>query len=159
MLGIVSWIVFCFHVGNREIVGPGMHGEPLYEDRHDYPMPSMRFMNPSPEIAALQAKEKGDWNNLTIDEKKACMWCGIKLDFISRYFWDISWHLQKDSAQRKHTHIQTVTLCTNVQQTQHNRHWKYATETIFQRADHGLAAICNSLTKIFKDWLTTQLNF
>lgn len=58
-------------VGNREVVGFGWNGEPMYQDRVDYPMPSVRFQETTPQVLALREKEKGDWKNLTIEEKKA----------------------------------------------------------------------------------------
>lgn len=58
-------------IGNREVVGYGWNGEPTYQDRVDYPMPSVRFQENTPQVLALREKEKGDWKNLTIEEKKA----------------------------------------------------------------------------------------
>lgn len=58
-------------IGNREIVGYGWNGEPMYEDRVDYPMPSVRYKENTPEVLALREKEKGDWKKLSIEEKKA----------------------------------------------------------------------------------------
>lgn len=58
-------------VGNREIVGYGWNGEPMYQDRVDYPMPSVRFQETTPQLLALREKEKGDWKTLTTEEKKA----------------------------------------------------------------------------------------
>ncbi|GAB0095917.1 Cytochrome c oxidase subunit IV [Sergentomyia squamirostris] len=58
-------------IGKREVVGYGWSGEPVYYDRVDYPMPAIRYKEPTPEILALRAKEKGDWKKLSIDEKKA----------------------------------------------------------------------------------------
>ncbi|KAH7980178.1 hypothetical protein HPB49_013641 [Dermacentor silvarum] len=34
-------------------------------------MPSIRYKEPSPEIEKLREKEKGDWKNLSLEEKKA----------------------------------------------------------------------------------------
>ncbi|XP_018571908.1 cytochrome c oxidase subunit 4 isoform 1, mitochondrial-like [Anoplophora glabripennis] len=56
---------------NREIVGYGFNGEPNYVDRPDYPMPAIRWKETTPQIFALRQKEKGDWNKLTLAEKKA----------------------------------------------------------------------------------------
>lgn len=58
-------------VGNRDIVGFGMNGEPSYIDRHDFPCPAVRFMENKPDIVALREKEKSDWKTLSMDEKKA----------------------------------------------------------------------------------------
>lgn len=58
-------------IGNREVVGYGWNGEPTYQDRVDYPMPSVRFQENTPQVLALREKEKGDWKNLTVEEKKA----------------------------------------------------------------------------------------
>ena len=37
-------------IGNREIVGYGCNGLPMYVDRVDYPMPAVRFREDTPEI-------------------------------------------------------------------------------------------------------------
>lgn len=58
-------------VGNRDVVGYGWNGEPMYADRVDYPMPSVRFRENTPEVLALREKEKGDWKKLSTEEKKA----------------------------------------------------------------------------------------
>ena len=84
-------------IGNREIVGHGFNGEASYIDRADFPFPAVRFREPSEEFKvwqlssslllfllsarvrdftkvsfqALLEKEKGDWKNLSLDEKKA----------------------------------------------------------------------------------------
>jgi cytochrome c oxidase subunit 4 len=58
-------------IGAREIVGYGMNGQPYYVDRNDFPMPAIRFRADTPDIKALREKEKGDWKNLSIAEKKA----------------------------------------------------------------------------------------
>ncbi|XP_037932955.1 cytochrome c oxidase subunit 4 isoform 1, mitochondrial-like [Teleopsis dalmanni] len=56
--------------GNREVVGYGYNGSPNYCDRFDYPMPAIRFREPTIEICKLREKERGDWRKLTMDEKK-----------------------------------------------------------------------------------------
>ena len=38
----------------------------------DSPFPAIRFGKNTPEIMALREKEKGDWHNLTLEEKKQC---------------------------------------------------------------------------------------
>lgn len=58
-------------IGNRDVVGYGFNGEPNYVDRADYPMPAIRWKETTPKIFALRQKEKGDWNKLTLAEKKA----------------------------------------------------------------------------------------
>ncbi|XP_013782881.1 cytochrome c oxidase subunit 4 isoform 1, mitochondrial-like [Limulus polyphemus] len=57
-------------IGNREVVGFGLNGEPSYIDRTDFPMPAIRFKENSQEITTLREKEKGDWKELSMDEKK-----------------------------------------------------------------------------------------
>lgn len=37
----------------------------------DFPYPAIRFKEVKGEIAPLWEKQKGDWKNLTLDEKKA----------------------------------------------------------------------------------------
>ncbi|XP_050050878.1 cytochrome c oxidase subunit 4 isoform 1, mitochondrial-like isoform X1 [Dermacentor andersoni] len=58
-------------IGKREVVGFGMNGEYSYLDNPDFPMPAIRYKEPSPEIEKLREKEKGDWKNLSLEEKKA----------------------------------------------------------------------------------------
>ncbi|KAK8388191.1 hypothetical protein O3P69_020224 [Scylla paramamosain] len=58
-------------IGNRDVVGFGVNGAPNYYDRVDFPMPAIRFKENTPDIMALREKEKGDWNKLTVEEKKA----------------------------------------------------------------------------------------
>lgn len=76
-------------IGNRDVVGFGWNGEPIYQDRVDYPMPAIRFKENTPDVLvsrceltannvthyynfqALREKEKGDWKKLSIQEKKA----------------------------------------------------------------------------------------
>ncbi|RNA21408.1 cytochrome c oxidase subunit 4 isoform mitochondrial-like [Brachionus plicatilis] len=57
-------------IGNREIVGFGRNGEPSYFDSPDCPCPAVRWKEDTPEIKALREKAKGDWTNLTVEEKK-----------------------------------------------------------------------------------------
>ncbi|XP_077283336.1 cytochrome c oxidase subunit 4 isoform 1, mitochondrial-like [Arctopsyche grandis] len=57
-------------IGSREIVGHGMNGQANYQDRIDYPMPSIRFREDTADVKALREKEKGDWRKLTVEEKK-----------------------------------------------------------------------------------------
>ncbi|KAK4021030.1 hypothetical protein OUZ56_002963 [Daphnia magna] len=58
-------------IGNREVVGFGMNGQPNYIDRVDFPLPAIRYKEVTPDIQVLREKEKGDWHKLTIEEKKA----------------------------------------------------------------------------------------
>ncbi|XP_075234353.1 cytochrome c oxidase subunit 4 isoform 1, mitochondrial-like [Lycorma delicatula] len=59
-------------IGNREVVGYGYNGSPIYIDIADVPAPAIRFRpNDAPGIQALREKEKGDWHKLTKEEKKA----------------------------------------------------------------------------------------
>lgn len=37
-------------IGNREVVGFGLNGEPSYIDRVDFPMPAIRFKESTPDI-------------------------------------------------------------------------------------------------------------
>lgn len=38
-------------IGNREIVGYGFNGLPIYVDRPDFPMPAIRWKEPTADIA------------------------------------------------------------------------------------------------------------
>jgi len=58
-------------IGKREIVGFGFNGVPNYYDRPDFPMPAIRWKEPTPDLDALREKEKGDWRKLSKEEKKA----------------------------------------------------------------------------------------
>jgi len=57
-------------IGSREVVGYGTNGSYNYIDRVEMPFPAIRFREDTPEIKVLREKEKGDWRNLTIEEKK-----------------------------------------------------------------------------------------
>jgi hypothetical protein len=59
-------------IGNREIVGYGLKGKPEYFDTVMFPCPSIRWEADTPEIVELRKKEKGDWKQLSIEEKKKC---------------------------------------------------------------------------------------
>lgn len=67
--------VAAFHgrsrIGKREVVGYGMNGEYAYIDQPEFPAPAIRYQEPTPEIEKLRQKEKGDWKNLSLEEKKA----------------------------------------------------------------------------------------
>ncbi|XP_045474642.1 cytochrome c oxidase subunit 4 isoform 1, mitochondrial-like [Harmonia axyridis] len=56
--------------GNREQVGFGMNGNPVYFDSEVYPFAAIRWKEPTPELCCLWEKEKGDWGRLTREEKK-----------------------------------------------------------------------------------------
>ncbi|VEN57973.1 unnamed protein product [Callosobruchus maculatus] len=60
-------------IGKREIVGFGFNGEPSYVDRADFPMPAIRWKEPTSDVQALREKEKGDWKNLSVEEKRLCI--------------------------------------------------------------------------------------
>merc|ERR1712071_376183 len=58
-------------IGNREVVGFGMNGQPNYIDRVDFPMPAIRYKEVTADIQVLKTKEMGDWSKLSVEEKKA----------------------------------------------------------------------------------------
>ncbi|XP_075230477.1 cytochrome c oxidase subunit 4 isoform 1, mitochondrial-like [Lycorma delicatula] len=68
-------------IGDREIVGHGINGDPTYFDCVMTPCPAIRFQSNSPYIQALREKEKCDWRNLTIEEKK----CLYRASFCQTY--------------------------------------------------------------------------
>lgn len=70
-VGSVASVHTLDKIGKREIVGYGWNGTACYADRVDYPMPAVRFREPTNEIKALREKEKQDWKKLSIEEKKA----------------------------------------------------------------------------------------
>jgi hypothetical protein len=37
------------------------------------PFPAIRWQEVTPEVAALQKKEHGDWKSLSVEEKKECI--------------------------------------------------------------------------------------
>ncbi|XP_017030266.1 cytochrome c oxidase subunit 4 isoform 1, mitochondrial [Drosophila kikkawai] len=57
-------------VGDREVVGYGINGRPIYFDRSDFPFPAIRYRTVTPEVCALREKELGDWKTLSIEDKK-----------------------------------------------------------------------------------------
>ncbi|KAH8418415.1 hypothetical protein KR222_009307, partial [Zaprionus bogoriensis] len=57
--------------GDREVVGYGINGSPIYVDRIDFPFPAIRYREVTPEICAIREKEQGDWKALSLQEKKA----------------------------------------------------------------------------------------
>ncbi|XP_055906948.1 cytochrome c oxidase subunit 4 isoform 1, mitochondrial [Eupeodes corollae] len=70
-IGSVASIHTLDKIGKREIVGYGWNGSANYRDRVDYPMPAIRFREPTNEILCLRAKEQQDWKKLSIEEKRA----------------------------------------------------------------------------------------
>ncbi|XP_030563094.1 cytochrome c oxidase subunit 4 isoform 1, mitochondrial [Drosophila novamexicana] len=57
--------------GEREYVGYGVNGNPIYIDCADFPLPAIRYREVTPEICALREKELSDWKKLSLQEKKA----------------------------------------------------------------------------------------
>ncbi|BES96290.1 cytochrome C oxidase [Nesidiocoris tenuis] len=57
-------------IGDREVVGYGANGRPIYIDTIMFPFPAIKFSRPTAEFKALEEKAKGDWKNMTIAEKK-----------------------------------------------------------------------------------------
>lgn len=64
-------ITYADKIGNRDVVGYGWNGLPIYHDRVDYPMPAIRWKENTSDVKALREKEKGDWKKLSMQEKKA----------------------------------------------------------------------------------------
>ena len=60
-------------IGSRDVVGHGFNGSYIYFDASDMPYPAIRFREETDEIKKLREKEKGDWNKLSLEEKKKCM--------------------------------------------------------------------------------------
>lgn len=56
--------------GDREVVGYGINGRPIYFDSQDCPFPAIRFRELTPEVCAVREKELGDWKKLSLCEKK-----------------------------------------------------------------------------------------
>ena len=54
------------------MVGYGFNGTGSYADREEFPCPAIRFKENTPDVLALRVKEKGDWQKMTVDEKKEC---------------------------------------------------------------------------------------
>lgn len=61
-------------IGSREVVGYGLNGAYEYFERMDFPYPAIRFREIKGDLVPLKEKEKGDWKNLTLDEKKTRKW-------------------------------------------------------------------------------------
>jgi len=58
-------------LGNREIVGFGLNGTPVYIDMEEVPAPAIRWAENTAEVMALREKEKEDWKGLSLEDKKA----------------------------------------------------------------------------------------
>ncbi len=56
--------------GDREWVGHGHNGQRQYEDNFLAPFPAVRFRRPGKEFDSVLQKEKGDWKQLTLEDKK-----------------------------------------------------------------------------------------
>lgn len=78
-------------LGNRDIVGYGWNGYPSYMDRTEFPCPPVRFRENSAEIMKLREKEKGDWKNLSIAEKKALYRASFRQTFAEMQAPDGEW--------------------------------------------------------------------
>lgn len=70
-IGSIAGVHTLDKIGKREIVGYGWNGTACYADRLDYPMPAVRFREPTNEIKMLREKEKQDWKKLSKEEIKA----------------------------------------------------------------------------------------
>ncbi|EDX00443.1 uncharacterized protein Dyak_GE15061 [Drosophila yakuba] len=57
-------------VADREVVGHGINGRPIYFDSPDCPFPAIRYQEVNSKLCALREKELDDWKNLSLDEKK-----------------------------------------------------------------------------------------
>lgn len=57
-------------IGKRDVVGYGFNGSYTYYDTTDMPYPAIRFREETEEITRLREKEKNDWKQLTLEEKK-----------------------------------------------------------------------------------------
>jgi hypothetical protein len=77
-------------IGNREIVGYGLKGKPEYFDMVMFPCPSIRWEADTPQIVELKKKEKSDWKQLSIEEKKKCKFYIILTFVLLRFLFSIS---------------------------------------------------------------------
>ncbi|ESO87909.1 hypothetical protein LOTGIDRAFT_98360, partial [Lottia gigantea] len=57
--------------GNRDVVGYGINGRLNYLDSTEFPYPSLRFAENTPDVMALREEEKQCWSTLSIEQKKA----------------------------------------------------------------------------------------
>ena len=64
-----------YFLGKREILCWGFNGDPSqYVGDPSFPAQSVRFQEDSEYVAnVLRAKEKGDWRQMTLEEKKTRM--------------------------------------------------------------------------------------
>lgn len=53
-------------------MGYGHNGRATYIDRTEFPAPAIRFKEDTADVLQLREKEKGDWKNLSLEDKKAC---------------------------------------------------------------------------------------
>jgi len=58
-----------------------MNGEAAYQDRTDFPFPAIRYKEADAQIKALIQKEKGDWKNLSLEDKKTLYRYSFRLTF------------------------------------------------------------------------------
>ncbi|KAL3285492.1 hypothetical protein HHI36_000024 [Cryptolaemus montrouzieri] len=79
--------------GNREQVGYGWNGLPVYNDKFDYPFPAVRWKEPTPELCCLWEKEKGDWGKLTRAEKKELYRASFRQTFAEMTAPTVQWKL------------------------------------------------------------------
>lgn len=47
-------------IGQREVVGFGINGNPVYTDRTDFPLPAIRFKEPTPDIMVRQKSSESE---------------------------------------------------------------------------------------------------
>ncbi|KAH8300936.1 hypothetical protein KR044_005187, partial [Drosophila immigrans] len=57
--------------GDREVVGYGFNGSPIYVDTAEFPFPAIRYGEPTAESCALREKETGDWKKLSLEDKRS----------------------------------------------------------------------------------------
>lgn len=57
-------------IGKREVVGFGFNGSYMYFDAAAMPYPAIRFREETDEMKRLREKEKNDWKQLSLEEKK-----------------------------------------------------------------------------------------
>jgi len=68
-------------IGDRDIVGSGWNNRPQYADRRQFPYPAVRYGENNATLAILREKEKGDWKNLSLEEKKQLYRAGFRQTF------------------------------------------------------------------------------
>ncbi|XP_017145095.1 cytochrome c oxidase subunit 4 isoform 1, mitochondrial [Drosophila miranda] len=56
--------------GDREVVGYGVNGNPIYIDCVEFPFPAIRYREVTAELCAVREKELGDWKKLSLKDKK-----------------------------------------------------------------------------------------